>query len=144
MVSGYIPSVTFREDSAIIIRERFIDPILVAFFAARGIHSFVEIPCENTISPLDFMNVRMAYFYKVLFAGIRDQMDAGIVPRYSLTFDADCVDSVCNSTNTRFSCISIGDKPCFFYILIELQDLMRFTNSNRILPCEKWRSEWAN
>ncbi len=113
----------------------FIEARVVKFFASIG-KSYDEakfIELYDTITDREFQNTSAelanSYFYQHLFTDIEKLNDGCISDtiKYAITFDRDL--TPLSVDNISYGTIKIANRPVLYYILFDLQELIRVSKS---------------
>lgn len=117
---------TLKPQTRQLVNEKFIKPIVEAFFTDRGgIDNFCELDPDKLKTEIEFsreQNFVNNYLYKEIINEISKPNNQVIFkPKYAITFDRDLVDE-----NDGYGVIRLGKAPILYYILIDLQKLISF------------------
>lgn len=149
VLSQFSPIASLKPKTRKAVNEGFILPILKAFFENEnrgGIDKFSELDADKLQTEVEFVKTKnfvKTYIYKEIINKITKQ-DKKIVfnPKYVITFDEDLAsfdkdetlypykiifeDERQRETNIKYGVIRLGDAPILYYILIDLQKLIKF------------------
>ena len=133
VLSQFNPIASLKPNTRKAVNERFILPILQSFFVDKGgIDSFSELDPDKLKTEIEFENTKnfvKTYIYKETIDEISKQ-DKTIVfkPKYVITFDEDLANHG-EENSVRYGVIRLGEAPILYYILIDLQKIIRFIKS---------------
>lgn len=130
VLSQFNPIVSLKPDTRKAVNERFILPILENFFKNKGgIDCFSELDADRLITEKEFVsteNFVQTYIYKEIIDEISKKGQEVIFkPKYVTTFDTDLADYK-EENGIKYGVIRLGQAPILYYILLDLQQLIRF------------------
>lgn len=134
-VSGYIPIIRFRPDAQTILDEGFINARIQKFFDARKINKYSKIHDFECITLEDFKdkkNLPFYYFYDVLLRDIVGTKGQGIA--YTIVYDSSLTPLFCESSATKYGVLSIGKKPFFYLIFVDINEAVSYLKTHKIPP----------
>lgn len=160
VLSAFNPIASLKPKIRKAVNERFISPILEAFFShpeRGGIGNFSALDPDKLITEIEFVkteNFVQTYIYKEIINKIsKEDKKVKFEPKYVITFDRDLTNfkrdetiypynSIfnINSLDTKhieYGVIRLGDAPILYYIYIDLQQIIKFI---KILPDEEEES----
>jgi hypothetical protein len=113
------------------INKSLIEPMVEKFFAAQGIKKYSSIKNSDVISDLDFKSIDFFRFYEIILADIK-KTDATIeiTTKYHVTIDKKSCETLCNKSNIYFDKITLGDTPIFYFIYIDVNEIMSFVRAS--------------
>lgn len=159
VLSQFNPISSLKPKTRKTVNERFILPILESFFEDKGgIDNFSELDPDKLITEVEFVNTEnfiKTYIYKEVVNKISKPNDkVAFKPKYIITFDRDLTNfkrdktiypynAILNVNSSDTNCIKygvirLGDAPILYYVLIDLQQLIKFIKA---LPEEVTVSE---
>lgn len=132
--SNYNSVVGFHESVLPKVNE-FINQRLYEFFQAMGINygetEFIEIP--DLITEMEFQKTSTelanSYFYELLFTD-NQKNESGEIDhtiKYCITFDRELTPY--SKANFNYGFIKIANRPVLYYILFDLQQLIKISKS---------------
>jgi len=126
-LSPYVPYISFGRETYNIVNKEFIEPKVKAFFDFREIKRCQPIEPKKYIADLDFKTVEIAYFYENILKDIKKD-NGGIhhIVKYCITFDEEVTSEICGETNIKYDEILLYKKPIFYFIYIDLKEIMKF------------------
>jgi len=130
VLSQFNPIASLKPKTRKAVNERFILPILTSFFANKGgISNFSELDPDKLITEIEFVkteNFVKTYIYKEIIDEISKQGKKVVFkPKYVITFDEDLA-NYGKENDTKYGVIRLGEVPILYYILIDLQQLIKF------------------
>jgi hypothetical protein len=158
ILSQFNPIASLKPQIRKAVNERFILPILEAFFLPTergGIDNFSALDPDKLITEIEFVETKnfvKTYIYKEIIDEISKNSNGEIdfKPKYVITFDRDLAnfkkDETCypyrsifkdetqKESSILFGVIRLGEAPILYYVYINLQQLIRFIKT---LPEEK-------
>ena len=142
VLSQFNPIASLKPKTRKAVNERFILPILQSFFANKGgIDNFSELDPDKLKTEIEFENTKnfvKTYIYKEIIDEISKQGKIVVFkPKYVITFDEDLANHG-EENGVRYGVIRLGEAPILYYILIDLQKIIRFI---KLLPEEVEISE---
>lgn len=151
VLSQFNPIASLKPKTRKAVNERFILPILQSFFANKGgIDNFTELDPDKLKTEIEFApkegkteNFVKTYIYKEIIDEISKQGKKVVFqPKYVITFDEDLANFKIDETiypynaifninspdtnHIKYGVIRLGDAPILYYILIDLQQLIKF------------------
>jgi hypothetical protein len=160
ILSQFNPIASLKPKTRKAVNERFILPILESFFAhpeRGGIDNFCELDSDKLKTEIEFERIEnfvKTYIYKEIVDKIeKDGKKVVFKPKYVITFDRDLTNfkrdetiypynAIFNinapDTHIKYGVIRLGEAPILYYILIDLQQLIKFikTIPEEIIPIE--------
>lgn len=157
VLSQFNPIASLKPKTRKLVNEQFITPILESFFANRnGLVNFCELDPDKLKTEVEFSKMDEAesfvksYIYKEIINEISKQgKTVNFKPKYVVTFDADLTnykedesfypykmifnDNNIDEKNVNYGVIRLGEAPILYYILIDLQKIIRYI---KLLPEE--------
>lgn len=130
VLSQFNPIASLKPKTRKAVNEMFILPILEMFFKNKGkIDNFSELDPDKLKTEVEFLkteNFVKTYIYKEIINEISKQ-DKTVVfkPKYVITFDNDLA-NYGEINNIKYGVIRLGEEPILYYILIDLQQLIKF------------------
>lgn len=113
----------------------FIEARVESFFTSIGKNyyeaEFIEI--NDTITDREFQNTSAelanSYFYQHLFTDLEKLSDGSISDtiKFAITFDKDL--TPLSVDNISYGTIKVANRPVLYYILFDLQELIRISKS---------------
>jgi hypothetical protein len=130
VLSQFNPVASLKPKTRKAVNERFILPILESFFANKGgLDRFSELDSDKLKTEIEFVktqNFVKTYIYKEIIDEISKQgKKVEFKPKYVITFDRDLA-NYGEENNIKYGVIRLGDAPILYYILIDLQQLIKF------------------
>lgn len=131
--SNYVPVVALKPEVQAKVDAIFLQPKAEFLFSKLHIpYDSVEyIGFDNSVTEKDFtkLEIEMAksYFYEKIFTSIRKDSTRRKVlntVKFCFTFDKDLAPFYIEGV--KYGVITLGQKRIFYYILIDLQELIRF------------------
>lgn len=147
VLSQFNPIASLKPKMRKAVNERFIFPILESFFANKGgLNNFSELDTDKLKTEIEFVkteNFVKTYIYKEIINEISKQSKkVEFQPKYVITFDRDLTNfkrdetiypynSIFNinspdTNHIKYGVIRLGEAPILYYILIDLQQLIKF------------------
>lgn len=147
VLSQFNPIASLKSKTRKAVNEKFILPILESFFANKGgLDKFSELDPDKLKTEIEFVkteNFVKTYIYKEIIDEISKQGKKVVFkPKYVITFDKDLTNfkrdetiypynSIFNIDNQdtnhiKYGVIRLGEAPILYYILIDLQQLIKF------------------
>ncbi len=130
-LSSYNLSIEIAQEHLDKVNQDFLQKKVSDFFNALNIkYGFGYLDQKFLITEKEFENIQTelarSYFYEYLFANIKKN-DRGQIQNhilFTLTFDRDLAPFRINNIN--YGVITLGQKPIFYYLFIDLQELIRY------------------
>ncbi len=132
-ISCYISYVSFKPQVTEFLNKNFILPRIGVFFEnKRGDgHDIWPIDRDSIVSEVDWS---LDYVYNILLNELQKDEQGKIkhYHRYTITFDVDLapyeseIRCPVTDTNIKYGQITLGEVPVFYYIYIDLQEMLRF------------------
>lgn len=145
-ISKYVPYVSFQPDTRDFLNEQFIKKQKIEpFFKVRNIVDYKAIERDCLFSEIDYKikgtkfpvgNQEKGFFdilYTEYFKYIKKTEEFGKIEcptMYAITFDKDLTPQQCPQTNIHYGEIKLYKKPVFYYIYIDLQEMIDFLKKN--------------
>jgi hypothetical protein len=128
--SQFVTYLSVKNNS--IINEEILE-IIKPFFTQHKIINFESIAENSEISDMDFKSVEFSYFYEIVFYDIgKSKNDAiNIATKYCITIDKDNCSKFCEKTNIHYDEISLYNQPVFYFIYIDVKDILKFLRKNK-------------
>lgn len=152
VLSQFNPIASLKPKTRKAVNERFIFPILESFFVNKdGLDNSSELDPDKLKTEIEFIkteNFVKTYIYKEIINEISKQQDKKVIfkPKYVITFDEDLANYDTDTTkypyrqifgndwdsikspeiDIKYGVIRLGDAPILYYILIDLQQLIKF------------------
>lgn len=134
VLSQFNPIASLKPNTRKAVNERFILPILESFFANRGgLEKFSELDPDKLKTEIEFVpkigekeSFVKIYIYKEIINEISKKGKKVLFqPKYVITFDTDLA-NYGEENNIKYGVIRLGEAPILYYILIDLQQLIKF------------------
>jgi hypothetical protein len=130
--SDFVPVVALKPEVQAKVDELFLKPIAESFFIKLHINylSAEYIGFDNAITEKEFVKLETelakSYFYEMIFTNPKKDSHKKILNRikYCFTFDRELAQF--SFDGSKYGVITLGSKPIFYYIFIDLQELIRF------------------
>lgn len=136
----YAPYISFDVKTREFLNTYFIGPKINNFLEIRGITK--QLNDDFLLTDIMFNDIAVgqnsrwdipSYFYDEILASVhRDPVSRKLIhePMYSITFSKDNVSKLCEETQVMYSAINLYDRPVFYYIYIDLQELISFLQTS--------------
>lgn len=132
--SSFIPVIGFSQEVRHKV-EDFMEARIMRFFSSMGLDydeaEFIQL--DETITDKEFQNTSTelanSYFYQILFTNPEKENDGSISEsiKFAITFDKELTPSTID--NISFGTIKISNRPVLYYILFDLQELIRVSKA---------------
>lgn len=130
VLSQFNPIASLKPKIRKAVNERFILPILEEFFINKGgIDNHSELDPDKLKTEIEFVKAKnfvKTYIYKEIINEIGKKEEKVVFkPKYVITFDEDLA-NYDEENNIKYGVIRLGQVPILYYILIDLQQLIKF------------------
>lgn len=127
--SNFVASLGMKNNKKV--DEELIAPLIKDFFNQRGVSYFKELDVDSCISDKDFKHENFNDFFKFFYEKIvydiyKEDMDVEVVTKYCVTFDKQNCLEKCEDTGVFYDEIMLNDKPVFYFIYVDIEDVFNF------------------
>jgi hypothetical protein len=128
--SQFVTYLSVKDNSSI--NENILSTIK-PFFEEHKIINSKSIAENTEISDIDFKKVEFSYFYDVVFYDVGKNKNnvINIPTKYCITIDQDNCSKFCEKTNILYDEISLYNQPVFYFIYIDVKDILKFLRNNK-------------
>jgi hypothetical protein len=118
-----------------IVDDEILSPFATAFFTARGVSEWSEIPLEDGFHDLEFQGkgaVHIAHLYTALFAGLTRGADSKLshVMRFAFLLDSEGLTERCNSTGAAFVSVQLAGRVVAYLVAFPLGPVVAHLRAN--------------
>jgi hypothetical protein len=136
VLSQFNPITSLNPKIRTAVNNEFILPILKRFFLSRGgLNNFSELNPDKLRTEIEFENNEnfvKTYIYKEIIDKIsKEGEEVKFKPKYVITFDRDLANYAVDENNIKYGVIRLGNASILYYILIDLQELIRFIKKRK-------------
>lgn len=132
-ISGYVPYLSFGNDTHQSVNEGFIKPRVEDFFAARRVDNYQPLESKYYISDKDYRTLKFEYFYSHILAEIKKERSSRKVSfpvKYEITLDEQVTSKICDKTQIKYDEMLLNKTPVLYFIYIDLKELLSFVRKN--------------